>query len=70
MVKNESAKDFKISGSWKRQSKLLREKFCQLTNADVKFEKGKDEELLLRIESRLNKSRTEVINLIKNCMPI
>lgn len=69
MSKEEKPEEFKISGSWERQSKQLKKKFCQLTNADMKLVKGKDEELLLRMESRLNKSRIEIINLIKNCQP-
>jgi hypothetical protein len=62
--------NFKITGSWEKQSKQLKKKFSQLTNADMKLEAGKDNELLIRIETRLNKNREEVINLIKNCQPV
>ena len=69
-TKNKSPQSFKITGNWEKQSKQLKKKFSQLTNADMKLESGKDDELLTRIESRLNKTRSEVINLIKNCQPV
>jgi hypothetical protein len=59
----------KISGNWASQSKELQTKFTQLTDADVKFEPGKEEELLIRVENRLNKKRDEVINIIKKVQP-
>ncbi len=64
-VKNHSPENFKISGDWSVQSKHLKEKFSTLTDADLKFETGKENELLTRIETKLNKKRDEVINIIK-----
>lgn len=61
---------FKITGNWNEQSKQLKEKFPQLTDADLKFEEGKEEELLKRIETRLNKKREEVINIIRKGQPV
>lgn len=57
---------FKITGDWTAQSKQLKEKFKQLTDEDLKFETGKETELLGRVETRLNKKREEVINIIKS----
>lgn len=62
---NKNSETFKITGNWDVQSKQLQEKFSQLTDADLKFEAGKENELLGRVESRLNKKREEVINIIK-----
>ena len=56
---------YKIVGNWDEQSKTLKEKFPQLTDADLKFETGKDVELFARLEKRLNKKRDEVISLLK-----
>jgi len=58
---------FKISGDWTKQSELLKDKFNQLTDSDLKFEPGKENELLQRVETRLNKKREEVINIINKC---
>lgn len=68
-TKNTHASDFKITGDWNAQSKQLKEKFTQLTDADLKFETGKEHELLGRMESRLNKNRDEVIGIIKKEQP-
>lgn len=57
--------NFKITGNWDTMSKQLKEKFAQLTDDDLKFEAGKENELLNRVETRLNKKRVEVINIIK-----
>ncbi|MFY7672026.1 hypothetical protein ACOSP6_13150 [Tenacibaculum sp. MEBiC06402] len=60
---------FKITGNWENQSKELKSKFSQLTDADLKFETGKENDLLKRVENRLNKKREEVINIIKKGQP-
>lgn len=60
-----SREAFKMSGNWDNQSKELKAKYEQLTDSDLKFEQGKENELLGRIENRLNKKRDEVINIIK-----
>jgi hypothetical protein len=62
---NKTAEAFKITGNWANQSKELKGKFSQLTDEDLKFETGKENELLKRVETRLNKNREEVINIIK-----
>lgn len=59
-----NAQAFKITGDWTAQSKLLKEKFPQLTDADLKLETDKDAELLARVSTRLNKKDEEVINII------
>ena len=61
---------FKIFGDWKRQADQLKEKFPQLTDADLKFEIGRESDLLKRIETRLRKKREEVINIIKKGQPV
>ena len=60
---------FRISGDWDLQSKLLRRRFPQLTPSDLKFESDREDDLLKRIEKRLNKKRTEVIEIIKKTIP-
>jgi hypothetical protein len=43
----------------------LKKKYPQLTDADLKFVVGKENDLLARVESRLKKNRQEVIDIIK-----
>jgi uncharacterized protein YjbJ (UPF0337 family) len=56
---------FKITGNWAEQAKGLKDKFPKLTEADLKFEVGKEEQLLTRLSTALNKKKDEVLNLLK-----
>ena len=69
LIQSKSVEPFKITGNWSDQSKQLKTKFSQLTDADLKFEPGKETDLLMRMEKKLNKKREEVINIIKKGMP-
>jgi hypothetical protein len=62
---NKSGTSFTIIGDWAVQSKELRVKYSQLTDEDLKFETGKEDELLGRLEKKLGKKRDEVIGIIK-----
>ena len=53
------------TSTWEPQAKILKSKFSQITDVDLKFEIGKENDLLNRIGTRINKSREEVINIIK-----
>jgi uncharacterized protein YjbJ (UPF0337 family) len=69
-VKKVSEEVFKITGDWKIQAKNLKEKFSQLTDEDLNFVIGKENDLLARVEKKLNKNREEVINIIKKSQPV
>lgn len=62
--KSKSNEDFKINGDWDTQSKQLKSKYPELTDSDLKYEKGKEDELLGRVENRLNKDRDTVMSII------
>ena len=64
-TQNKGNEPFKITGNWNNQSKQLKEKYPQLTDSDLKFEAGKEQELLRRLETKLNKKPEDVISLIK-----
>lgn len=63
-TQKKSTQAFKISGNWSAQSKQLKEKYPHLTDSDLKFEPGKEDELLTRLQTRLHKNRDEVIAAI------
>jgi hypothetical protein len=69
-IDKKSTEPFKMTGDWKGQSKQLKLKYAQLTDQDLVFEVGKENNLLKRIETRLNKKREEVINIIKKVQPV
>jgi uncharacterized protein YjbJ (UPF0337 family) len=60
---------FKIVGNWNTLSKQLKEKFSQLTDSDLKFQPGKENDLLRRMETKLDKKREDIIQLIKSLQP-
>jgi uncharacterized protein YjbJ (UPF0337 family) len=68
-TQNKPSGAFKMTGNWDEQSKQLKSKFTQLTDDDLKFETGKENDLLKRVENRLHKNREEVINIIKTVQP-
>jgi hypothetical protein len=61
---------FRISGDWNAQSRKLKATFTQLIDEDLTFVVVKENSLMKRIEKKLNKTRDEVIEIIKNAQPI
>lgn len=55
--------------NWEAQSKELKLKYTDLTDADLKLDKGKEDELITRLEKRLVKKREDVIAIIKKGQP-
>lgn len=53
-----------LESHWPDLSGKLQNRFTKLTSIDLHFIKGKEEDLFTRIQSRLNKTREEVITLI------
>jgi hypothetical protein len=66
---NKSTEALKISGDWSQQADDLKDKYPQLTDSDLKFERGREDDLIKRLETRLHKKREEVINIIKKAQP-
>ena len=60
---------YKILGNWKDQSNQLKTKFPSLTDEDLTLEDGKEEDLLKRIQTRLDLNRSEVIYQINQIIP-
>ncbi|SFZ90698.1 hypothetical protein SAMN05216324_101475 [Chryseobacterium limigenitum] len=63
--RNIANNNFKIIGDWNINSRLLKNKFSQLTDFDLKFDEGKEIDLLDRMGNRLRKNREEVMDIIK-----
>ncbi len=66
---NKLIETFVITGDWGTQSKLIRKMNPKITISDLHFERGKENEMLERIEKRLNKNRSEIIEMIKQILP-
>ena len=62
----QNSRPFQVIKDWNWQSqRLLKEHFGQLTLADVKFEVGKENELLYRLGIRLNKTHQEIERILR-----
>ena len=55
-----------FKGGWHEVKGKLKQKYGQLTDNDLTFAEGKDEELLGRLQTRLGKSKEELRKEIEN----
>ena len=53
-----------FKGQWNEVQGKLKQKFGNLTDDDLTYSEGKDEELLGRLQKKLGKTRDEIRKLI------
>jgi len=58
--------NLQFKGGWNEVKGKLKQKYGQLTDNDLTFAEGKDEELLGRLQTRLGKSKEELRKEIEN----
>jgi uncharacterized protein YjbJ (UPF0337 family) len=58
--------DLNIKGNWNQIKGKLQQKYGDLTNDDLMFIEGKENELLGRLQERMGKKKEEVIGEIKS----
>ena len=54
----------KLKGSWNEAAGKLKQQFANLTDDDLLFQKGKEEELLGRLQNKLGKTKEELRKMI------
>ena len=54
-----------IKGNWIEVAGKLKQKYANLTNDDLLFIEGKEEELFGRLQKKLGKTKEEIRNLIE-----
>ena len=57
--------DLNIKGNWNEKKGRLKQKYAKLTDNDLKYTEGMEEELVGRVQQRLGTSRTETLNIIR-----
>ncbi|MEQ8925054.1 MAG: hypothetical protein RLO81_04530 [Fulvivirga sp.] len=62
---NEVAEKFTITGNWDEQSKNLKRRFSELTDADLVFEKGEENDLVNRLVAKLNRESNEIKSILR-----
>jgi uncharacterized protein YjbJ (UPF0337 family) len=55
-----------LQGNWKETKGKLKQKYAELTDDDLLFVEGKQEELMGRIQKKLGKTKEEVQTLISD----
>ena len=53
-----------FKGNWNEVKGKLKQKYAQLTDQDLLFAEGKDDELLGRLEQKLGKKKDEIRTMI------
>ena len=54
-----------LKGSWNEVKGKLKQKYAQLTDDDLLFSEGKDDELLGRLQTKLGQTKEEVRKAIE-----
>ncbi len=59
------SKELKLKGNWNEIKGKIKQKYANLTDDDLKYEEGKDDELVGRIQKKIGKTKDEVIEWIQ-----
>lgn len=55
-----------LKGKWNELKGKAKQQYADLTDDDLMYEEGKDDELLGRLQTKLGKTRDEVVDWIKS----
>ena len=56
----------KLKGNWNEIKGKMKQKYASLTDDDLMYDEGKDDELLGRIQKKIGQSKDEVIKWIES----
>ncbi|RYD35441.1 MAG: CsbD family protein [Verrucomicrobiaceae bacterium] len=65
VVSTPSANKLKVKGDWNTTKGKLKQKYAELTDDDLLYVEGKEDELYGRLQKRLGKSREEVEQILQ-----
>lgn len=54
----------KVQGNWNELKGKLKQQYADLTDNDLLYEEGKEDELLGKVQKRVGKTKEDVINWI------
>jgi uncharacterized protein YjbJ (UPF0337 family) len=57
--------NLKIKGTWKVVAGKFKQQYANLTDDDLLFKEGKEDELVGRLQKKIGKSKEEIRNLIE-----
>ena len=56
----------KLKGNWNEIRGKAKQQYADLTDDDLRYEEGKDDEFIGRLQKKLGKTKDEVINWIQS----
>ena len=59
-------KDLELKGNWNVVKGKLKQKYGELTDDDLTYVEGKEDELFGTLQKKLGKSKDEIVGEIKN----
>ena len=63
----DSLNTLQLKGDWNIVKGKLKQRYAQLTDDDLKYAKGQEEELVGRIQKRTGKTREEIERAVTEC---
>jgi len=60
-----NSNEFKVKGNWNELKGKIKQQYGELTDDDLIYEEGKDDELLGRIQKKIGKTKDQVIEWIQ-----
>lgn len=61
-----NSNELKLRGNWNEIKGKIKQKYADLTDDDLKYDEGKDDELVGRIQKKVGKTKEEVISWIQS----
>lgn len=58
--------NLELKGKWNELKGKVKQSYADLTDDDLKYEEGKDDELLGRLQQKTGKTRDEVVKWLKS----
>jgi uncharacterized protein YjbJ (UPF0337 family) len=58
--------ELKLKGNWNELKGKMKKEYADLTDDDLKYEEGKDDELVGRIQKKIGKTKEQVIDWIQS----
>jgi uncharacterized protein YjbJ (UPF0337 family) len=66
MVKIMTMDRLELKGKWNEMKGKVKQAHGDLTDDDLRYEEGKDDELLGRLQNKLGKTREQVVDWLKS----
>lgn len=61
-----NSKELKLKGNWNEVKGKIKQQYADLTDDDLKYDEGKDDELIGRIQKKIGKTKDQVIEWIQS----